>query len=65
MDADRFDTLTRTLTLGAPSRRAVLPGAALADAASLLRSTEHSSGQTRHGNRSSYRTAEPYGVGIV
>jgi hypothetical protein len=65
MDADRFDTLTRTLSLGAPSRRAVLRSAALAAAASLLRSIEHSSGQTRHGNGSSYRTAELHGVGVV
>ena len=37
MDADRFDTLTRTLIQGAPSRRAVLRGLAMAAGLSLSR----------------------------
>ena len=35
LDADHFDTLTRTLTRGAPSRRAVLRGLAAATGLSL------------------------------
>jgi hypothetical protein len=37
MDADRFDTLTRALTQGAPSRRAVLRGLVAAAGLSLSR----------------------------
>ena len=48
MDADRFDTLTRTLILGAPSRRAVLRG--LAAAAGLSLGRRPGVGAERHEN---------------
>jgi len=48
VDADRFDTLTRTLILGAPSRRAVLRG--LAAAAGLSLGRRPGVGAERHEN---------------